>query len=276
MKGGMKLEGGNASTLMLITHSRRDAHMKKLVAAAAPFLFFACANAQTQSSIKDDSVAASAAPKPAARWVCNEYDRADDRLKQRTVILAQTDSQGLVEGSPLAFSFEMYEGAGVSPATSADGKVEHEDVMVNFQSADGKVGFHLYLDEMNESALTLDGAAAGDFICREAQAVATKNVSWACNDYNRETNLLGQNTVVLTQTDGKGLASGQKLGFMLESYVGAQTFTDAGEVVGTVETEDVMVNFDAEDGSLKFGLYLDEMNESSLTVADARADYICR
>ncbi len=259
-----------------ITRSRRDVHMKKLLAAAAPFLFFACTNAATQSSVKNDQPAAAAQPKPAARWVCSEYDRADDKLKQRTVILAQTDTQGLVEGSALAFSLEMYEGSNVSPALSVDGKVEHEDVMIDFKSADDKVGFHLYLDEMNESALTLDGAAAGDFVCREAQAVATKNASWACNDYNRETNQLGQNTVVLTQTDGKGLVEGQKLAFMLESYVGAQTFTDAGEVIGTVETEDVMVNFDAEDGSLKFGLYLDEMNESSLTVGDARTDYICR
>jgi len=35
-----------------------------------------------------------------------------------------------------------------------------------FTSKDGKIGFHIYLDEMNESGLTIEGKARGDYICR--------------------------------------------------------------------------------------------------------------
>lgn len=250
--------------------------MKSLALFAGSLALVACTTSPTESSsVKDDS-SADAAANPAARWVCNEYDRADEKLKQRTVVLAQTDTQGLVEGSALAFSLEMYEGAGVSPKLSVDGKVEHEDVMVDFQSDDGKVGFNLYLDEMNESSLTLDGEDAGDFVCRAAQAVETKNASWSCNDYDRGTNQLGQRTVVLSQTDGKGMIEGEPLAFMLEAFSGAETFTDAGEVTGTVATEDVMVHFTSDDSAVTFGMYLDEMNESTLNENGVETSFICR
>ena len=73
------------------------------------------------------------------------------------------------------------------------------------------------------------------------------------------------------------LIEGQQLSFMMETFTGAQTFTDNGEVLGMVLTEDVQVHFTSEDGAVKFGIFLDEMNESSLTLdGSTKSDFICR
>lgn len=237
-----------------------------LVALSLPFV--ACTPNNSGSTVMDSTASEAAEPVAKGRWVCNEYDRSNESLKQRTAILSQNGTQSVLE---------LYEGAAVSAVSTHEGKIESEDVNVSFASADGKVGFHMFLDEMAESGLTLDGAAAGDFVCREANAVETKNASWSCTDYDRESNKLGQKTVVLTQTDGKGLVEGQELAFMMETYAGAQTFTDNGEVLGVVLTEDVQVQFSSEDGAVKFGIFLDEMNESSLTLdGSTKSDFICR
>lgn len=257
--------------------------MKSLSAVVVSFLLVSCANQTTSSSIKEDETPsnegvapAAANAKPKARWVCNEYDRDSNKLKQRTVILSQTDDQGLVEGSALAFAFELYEGSDIGDSMAVEGKVEHEDVNVNFTSADGKVTFGIFLDEMNESSLTIEGEQGGDYVCRDAAGTEAKNVGMVCTEYDRDAEELGQRTVVLTQTDGKGLVEGEKLAFDLAMFTGAEL--SAGPTAkGTVETEDVSLTFTGSDDSLAFHVFLDEMNESSLTVGgENQGDFICR
>lgn len=112
------------------------------------------------------TLVSTAALADAQKYVCNEYDRATDALKQTTLVVMQTGEGTLIEGESMPFVLEMYKGANVIPDLTVDGVVLTEDVMFNFESNDKTVQFHLYLDEMNESSLTIEGKDVGSFICR--------------------------------------------------------------------------------------------------------------
>lgn len=109
---------------------------------------------------------AQASPQVGAHWVCNQFDRATEQLMQRTVVLTQTDNQILSEGVEVAFELEQFVGAQVYTANPIKGKATIEDVSFTFISTDGSVEFHIYMDELNESSLHVNGRASGDFICR--------------------------------------------------------------------------------------------------------------
>lgn len=99
------------------------------------------------------------------KYVCTKYDRATDKLENMTVVLQQTGAGELEEGAPMEFYLEVYEGLSYAPEYSAKGTVETEDVMFDFESKDGKITFHIYLDEMEESSLYINGMDLGDFVC---------------------------------------------------------------------------------------------------------------
>jgi hypothetical protein len=189
-------------------------------------------------------------------------------LKNRTVVLQQTDKLGLIEGKKLAFDVELYEGANVVAEKEAKGHAETEDVNFQFTSDDGSVEFHIFLDEMEESGLSLAGKDAGDFICFSGHLV--------CSDYDRKTEALLQRTAVLTKTDKAPLEEGKKVAFDLEIMDGVQTFAD-DTISGTVETEDVSFVFTSKDKKTVFHHFMDEINESGLTIdGKDRGDFICR
>lgn len=97
------------------------------------------------------------------KFVCVQYDRGTEQLINKTVVLQQTGAGEFKEGIPMAFFLEIYEGQ--YPVAAYKGVAETEDVMFNFTSNDGKASFSMYLDEMNESSLTIDGNDHGDFMC---------------------------------------------------------------------------------------------------------------
>ena len=101
----------------------------------------------------------------ADKFVCTEYDRHYDSLLQTTVVLMPNDKGEIKEGVAFKYSIEVYDGANVTPTLETEGQVLTEDVMFNFQSVDGKTKFHIFMDEMNEAGLEVDGAAKGSYIC---------------------------------------------------------------------------------------------------------------
>lgn len=235
------------------------------VLAALSSLAGCSADTSTDGASEDEARAA----KPRARWVCREYDRGTQAAKQRTVVIEQTDDQGLTEGKKLGFSIDLYKGAENYPELSAKGIAQTEDVSFNFKSSDGKVGFNIYLDEMNESGLTLNGQDSGDFVCMSGHLV--------CSDYDRATKQLKQQTLVLTKTDRARLVEGRKTAFELETFTGGETYNGAASVKGTVETEDVSFTFTSDDKKVELHHFMDEIEEASLKMnGQKRGDLICR
>lgn len=54
-------------------------------------------------------------------------------------------------------TIEIYGKETTSPKISIDGIVETEDVMYNFKSLNKKVSFSAYMDEMDQSSVTVNG-----------------------------------------------------------------------------------------------------------------------
>lgn len=102
----------------------------------------------------------------AEKYVCTEYSRSNDTLKQATVVLTPVQKGNIKERVPFGYRLELYRGAKVVSEMETIGTVLTEDVSWEFTSVDKKVSFYIYLDEMNESGLKLSGRKAGDFICR--------------------------------------------------------------------------------------------------------------
>jgi hypothetical protein len=96
-----------------------------------------------------------------------------------------------------------------------------------------------------------------------------------CNEYSRRTSKLLQTTVVLTPMKEGEIREGQKFPYRLERFVGAEVMANL-EVEGTVLTEDVSFEFTSKDKKLSFHVYMDEMNESGLTLEGKTSSYICR
>ncbi|MES2962697.1 MAG: hypothetical protein V4760_02330 [Bdellovibrionota bacterium] len=70
------------------------------------------------------------------------------------------------------------------------------------------------------------------------------------------------------------LKEGVKYDFVLSLYTDNQAHTSK-EFTGTVETEDVMFSFQSKDGKLSFQVYMDEMDQSSLTVDGKSTSFAC-
>ena len=111
------------------------------------------------------------------KLVCQEYDRQTEQLLQRTIVIDKTYDaveeklirDGYHVGSKSKYYIELY----TSPDFIADetyiGVAELEDVNLDFTSNDGKVEFHTYLDELDQSTLTFKNSNDSEeiyFICR--------------------------------------------------------------------------------------------------------------
>ena len=111
------------------------------------------------------SLAAPTVAVAAEKYVCSRFDRTTGRLLQNTVALHPLESGDVIEGVPLKYAFELYDGPSVTPSLRVEGTVVTEDVIFRFTSYDGKVRFNIFLEELNESNLTLDGDDGGGYVC---------------------------------------------------------------------------------------------------------------
>jgi hypothetical protein len=99
------------------------------------------------------------------KYVCQEIDYDADQYKQRTVVLTQLNDKKIEENVAAPFMLELYEAVDVTPDLVVKGDVLTEDVMFAFESKDKSVRFQIYLDELDESTLTLKGIDSS-YICR--------------------------------------------------------------------------------------------------------------
>jgi hypothetical protein len=226
-----------------------------------------CASAEPSAPAPAQESNVAAAKEP-TRFVCREYDRATQQLLQRTVVFAQAGADGLVDGKKAAFTLDVYEGTEAVAATEVEGTAETDDVQVSFKSKDGKVGFTMFLDELNESTLRLDGGAGGEFACAEGHLV--------CSAYDRATQKLKTQTVVLTKKSPGKVLEGKPAAFELALFEGLSPLEERS-AEGTVELDDVQLTFSAADGKVGFTTFLDELSESTLTLDKKEAgDFSCR
>ncbi len=102
----------------------------------------------------------------AEKFVCTEYNRTTQKLGQKTVVLSPLIQGEVIEGVPASYRLELFEGANVTAEFEVDGVVNTEDVSFDFSSNDLKVTFGIFLDELNESSLEVNGKDLGSYICR--------------------------------------------------------------------------------------------------------------
>lgn len=95
---------------------------------------------------------------------CSEYDRSTNERLSRSLILAPVSGE---IGSK--YELHIYEGLDLYPTMELEGSIETEDVHFDFISDDSSVGLYVYMDELNETTLYVNGEASGDFICRVVQ-----------------------------------------------------------------------------------------------------------
>lgn len=114
-----------------------------------------------------------------------------------------------------------------------------------------------------------------------SQAVVGNEYNFVCRDYSRTTGLDGSSTVVLTQTQkGKVSDGGPARAFRLDFYRQGDPRSDhmpTWKKSGHVSLEDVSMFFVSDDKNVSFNIYLDELDESTLTLKGAsKRDYHCR
>ena len=89
-------------------------------------------------------------------------------------------------------------------------------------------------------------------------------------------------TVVITLDPGQesklsrggSLKEGVKYDYTLEIYKKSQAYRDV-EAKGQVETEDVMFNFESNDKKITLSVYMDELDQTTLTVDGNSTDMAC-
>ncbi len=111
---------------------------------------------------------ASAFAAGAEKYVCNEFDPANDKLLQHTIVLTPEQAGDLEEEVPFKYSLKIYSGSEIQETLESDGNLVLEDVRLEFNSTDGKkANFVVYLDEgMKDGKLKIGNKKMGDFVCR--------------------------------------------------------------------------------------------------------------
>lgn len=107
-------------------------------------------------------VVSASAQAAGTQYICKELQGDETR----TVVLTQVGSRKIVEGKKEPFVLELYKTGQKTPLLVAEGTVETEDVMFNFTSADKRTVFGIYLDELDQSYLTLKGQKTSYFDCK--------------------------------------------------------------------------------------------------------------
>lgn len=87
------------------------------------------------------------------KYICKEIVNYGPK---QTLILTQVSDQVLREDVKERFLLEVYEGSEKQPRLISKGYVITEDVMVNFVSDNKKIKTIIYLDEMEETVLTVN------------------------------------------------------------------------------------------------------------------------
>ncbi|MCB9091842.1 MAG: hypothetical protein H6621_03065 [Halobacteriovoraceae bacterium] len=106
------------------------------------------------------------------KYVCQEYDYQTGAVLDRTVVLSPVsdDNTDWDEGEVVSYKLEIYEDQSAwEPEVEIEGLVTVEDVMFQFIGEDNEgreVSMMIYLDEMEESWLTIDGNKELQLNCR--------------------------------------------------------------------------------------------------------------
>ena len=110
------------------------------------------------------------------KFFCQEYDRKTEQMLSRSVVLTpigeateKLNEDGEYEAMLIPYQIEVFDGLKYFPVISTKGTALTEDVWFDFTSNDNKVGFSMYLDELEESGLSLisdDSQINSDFVCR--------------------------------------------------------------------------------------------------------------
>lgn len=103
-----------------------------------------------------------------------------------------------------------------------------------------------------------------------ASTGAIASTSFTCKELDSKQNRI----VILEQIGNAKIVEGKKVPFKLTVL---KTPADGSEVAlvvleteGTVETEDVMFDFTSKDKKVKFGIYMDELDQSWLKIGKAK------
>lgn len=102
------------------------------------------------------------------KYICKEIEPAKANDLKRTVVLTQKDNTQINEGVAKDFTLELFSTGEKTPLLTATGLVLTEDVMFTFSTKEGgakNVNFNIYLDELNESSLIIDGQKSIAFDC---------------------------------------------------------------------------------------------------------------
>lgn len=96
---------------------------------------------------------------------CSGYDSETGVLNQFVLILEREGPNEIFDGQVTPYHMSIYNGIHFSPIHSVKGKVYSEDVYFGFTSDDERIKFELYLDEMEQGELTINGRSY-DYVCR--------------------------------------------------------------------------------------------------------------
>jgi hypothetical protein len=85
------------------------------------------------------------------------FCKTTEDFEKQTVVVTQASNDDMKEGKKYAFLVEVFNGRDKKPVATAKVQAETEDVSFVANSANGKAHFHVYLDEMDQAALELNG-----------------------------------------------------------------------------------------------------------------------
>ncbi len=102
----------------------------------------------------------------AEKYVCTEFDVNTKKLMQNTIVLTPKGDGKLEEGKPFGYYLESFTGASNTSTWSVEGAVKTEDVMFNFVSKDLNTTVRLYMDELDQTVLSVKGKKYASYICR--------------------------------------------------------------------------------------------------------------
>ncbi|MES3036476.1 MAG: hypothetical protein V4736_01095 [Bdellovibrionota bacterium] len=97
------------------------------------------------------------------KYVCREIEG-----DKQTVVLTLDEKKPVLdikEGVKYKYTLALYRTNTYSPDLEVKGTVETEDVMFDFTSNDKRVSFSIFMDEMDQSNLSIRGEESSQFVC---------------------------------------------------------------------------------------------------------------
>lgn len=107
------------------------------------------------------TLAVSASAQAGQKYICKEIS---PKLNPKTLVLTQIGNTRIVEGRQAKFKLEVFVKNTAAPVISEIAVVETEDVMFAFQVKGKSIRGMIYLDELDQTSLTVNGKRF-DFDC---------------------------------------------------------------------------------------------------------------